>query len=420
MGPRQTQFWLPLKRLGVLFVAVVVAGNIVFHALRPAAADFAPGSDELSDTYARRKKRLERQIHRTMELFFGAPAGAPAKEKVGTAPAAEGSTPVVCLITAAETAPPPPIAAPAHAPAPGPRALGYIEPEPLPFSWPAPLTPPAPRMSGLPTSIELADALTVRPEWVTDLYRRTSSDPVADFGDAVLKAPELLFDGVFTVARGMSSRPATRSWDDGDGSSITSRIFDVQIGARTERIWSEFMRQWTEREVKYLGNFGDSRADTLGFENRTEDAPQHELLLDQRKVFWDALRRTYLSRYKIQADERIRDEAWYIDRWSGADYAMLPPLLGAYVFYRGIEKKFSVGGTRLLLSIEPVSEWYRPQKHDLPAAVALEWTMKDLPLGVIVSAGLHDGRYGLDFVGVGTSLGAARRALVMQELGERR
>jgi hypothetical protein len=41
--------------------------------------------------------------------------------------------------------------------------------------------------------------------------------------------------------------------------------------------------------------------------------------------------------------------------------------------------------------------------------------MKDCPLGVIVSAGLHDGRYGMDFVGIGTSLGAARRALVMKQ-----
>jgi hypothetical protein len=132
-------------------------------------------------------------------------------------------------------------------------------------------------------------------------------------------------------------------------------------------------------------------------------------------VFWDALRRTYVSRYKLQADEKIRDEAWYLDRWSGADFVILPPLLGAYVFYRGFDKRFSVAGTKLLLSIEPVSEWYRPRDRDLPAAIALEWTMKDFPLGVIVSAGMHDRRYGMDFVGIGTSLGAVRQALVMQE-----
>ena len=77
------------------------------------------------------------------------------------------------------------------------------------------------------------------------------------------------------------------------------------------------------------------------------------------------------------------------------------------------------GGTTALdnvsLSIEPVSEWYRGNKRDLPAMVAVDWSMKHWPIGVIVSAGLHDGRYGLDFVGIGTSMGAVRRALTMQE-----
>jgi hypothetical protein len=37
--------------------------------------------------------------------------------------------------------------------------------------------------------------------------------------------------------------------------------------------------------------------------------------------------------------------------------------------------------------------------------------MKDWPLGVVISAGLHDGKYGLDFVGIGTSIGTVRQAL---------
>jgi hypothetical protein len=41
----------------------------------------------------------------------------------------------------------------------------------------------------------------------------------------------------------------------------------------------------------------------------------------------------------------------------------------------------------------------------------MEWSMKGWPLGVIVSAGLHDGRYGLDFIGVGTSIGTVRQLL---------
>src|SRR5213078_1243436 len=120
---------------------------------------------------------------------------------------------------------------------------------------------------------------------------------------------ELLFDGFFTCTSGRSRAPV-RQWDDDSQRSITAQILDVQIGPRQERIWSEFMRQFTDREVKYLSNFGDSRADTWGFEDRTEDANHYELMLDQRKILWDALRRTYVSRYKVQADERIREDAW--------------------------------------------------------------------------------------------------------------
>jgi hypothetical protein len=137
-------------------------------------------------------------------------------------------------------------------------------------------------------------------------------------------------------------------------------------------------------------------------------------------VFWDALRRTYLSRYKIQAEEKIKDDAWYFDRWSGADFVVLPPLLGAYVYYRGLDKKFTVMGTRLTLSVEPVSEWVR-RNRDVSAAASVEWSMKEWPVGVIVSAGLHDGKYGLDFVGIGTSIGAVRQVLEEESrLSERR
>src|SRR5262249_12533426 len=162
-----------------------------------------------------------------------------------------------------------------------------------------------------------------------------------------------------------------------------------------------FLRQLGDRERKYFSTFGDSRANSFGFQNGTEDADLHELALDQRKVFWDALRRTYLSRYKLQAAEKIKEDAWYFDRWSGGDFAVLPPLLGAYLYYRGLDKKFSVAGSQLTVSVEPFSEWVRGNR-DVSAAASMEWKMKDWPLGVIVSVGLHDGKYGLDFVGIGT------------------
>jgi hypothetical protein len=431
MGPQRKRFWLPLTRLGAFFVAVVVMGNVVLHAFRPVAADLTSTPDQSVDYFAKKKKRLERQFYRTMEKFLGAPVAVPVKDKVSeqsttvqpvalaapatlppveTPPAARPADPLPPTATASLT-PPPPLWRPAR--------LGFVDPEVPPFVWPEPLPPPGSRGLDVPPSISLLEESLFRADLVGDLYRRSASDPVADVGDAMLRLPEMLLDGIFTCASGMGTRSDIRQWDDDNQRSVTAQILDVHIGPRKERIWAEFMRQFTDREVKYLSNFGDSRADTWGFEDRTQDANHYELMLDQRKVLWDALRRTYVSRYKVQADERIREDAWYLDRWSGADYLILPPLLGGYIFYRGLEKRFSISGTKLLLAIEPVSEWYRPGKHDRAAAIALEWTMKDCPLGVIVSAGLHDGRYAMDFIGIGTSLGAVKRALVMQQ-GERR
>lgn len=419
MGPRRRQFWLPLTRLGAFFVAVVVAGNTVLYAFRPTVSEVPSSPDDSEDYYARKRRRIERQILRTMEMFLG-PSVAPPKVKVGAAPPSSPIRSELSVIPAVESGPAPlPIAAPAPrtAPLPRPEGLSYLEPAPLPFTWPEPLPSPGLEPSAeLSGTLALSEAKTFRMELVQEFYRRGAANPAADVGDAILRGPELLLDEVFTFANGMSPRPETRSWDDDTQGSMMSRILAVQVGPRNERIGSEFMNQFMDREMKYVANFGESRADTFQFQEGTQPADYRELMMDQRKVFWDALRRTYLSRYKVQADERVRDEAWYVDRWSGADFVVLPPLLGAYVFYRGLEKKFTIGSSRLLLSIEPVSQWYRSTKHDLPAAAAFEWTMKGCPLGVIVSAGLHEGHYGLDFVGIGTSLGAARRALVMQEM----
>jgi hypothetical protein len=443
MGPRQNKIWLPLTRLGAFFVAVVVTGNVVLHTFRPETADTTESPDRSVDYYTRKKKRLERQFQKTMERFLGAPAATPPVEKVGLIPV-DPTPPVLCVVpsivpqpvTTVPMTPAPapstetasaatvlvdaPTTRPSAEPAPKSAVLAFLSPEPAAFIWPEPLPANPPRAIDLPLSLSMMEETAFRAELVADVYRRCAPDPVADVGDAILKGPELVLDGIFRCTSGMGNRVATRNWDDDDRRSIMAQILDVQVGARKERIWSEFMTQLTQRELKYLANFGESRANTAGFEDRTQDADHYELLLDQRKVLWDALRRTYLARYKVQAEEKIKDDAWYIDRWSGLDFALLPPLMAGYIYYRGLEKRFTIVGTKLSVSIEPLSEWVF-KKHDLAAAAAFEWKMKDWPLGVIVSVGLYEGRYGLDFVGIGTSIGAVRRAIVMQQgEGERR
>jgi hypothetical protein len=96
------------------------------------------------------------------------------------------------------------------------------------------------------------------------------------------------------------------------------------------------------------------------------------------------------------------------------DFAVLPPLLAGYVYIRGLEKRFSVSGTSLRVTLEPVSKWI-DRGDDLAAGAAVEWApTKSFPVSVIVSAGLYDGNAEVDFIGIGTSLGMARRALALQ------
>jgi len=297
--------------------------------------------------------------------------------------------------------------------APSTAPLGYLEPEPAPFVWPAPLKGFVATDAILPKSMGFVEWPAFRAELVTNLYRRCGRDPVADVVDALLIWPEMVFDELSSCMSGPSGHVPIRTWEDEENRSVTSRLMDVQFARRDQRIFAVFFQQWTEREQKYLGAFDDSRANTNGFQNRTEGADLRELGLDQRKVLLDTLRRTYLARYKMQSEEHIPEEAWACDRWSGLDFMVLPPLIGGLLYYRGLNKKLSMGETALRISFEPISELVH-RKRDRSVAAALEWTIKGFPVGIIVSAGLHDHRYGMDFAGIGTSIGAARSAVELQ------
>src|SRR4029077_13611336 len=110
---------------------------------------------------------------------------------------------------------------------------------------------------------------------------------------------------------------------------------------------------------------------------------------------------------------------WECRRWNGFDVAVLPPLIGGLLYFRGINKRIPLGETMLRISFEPASEFIH-RKHDRSVMAALEWTEKGFPVGVIVCAGVHDGPDGVDFVGIGTSMGADRRAVENQYADGRR
>ncbi len=401
MGPEKRRFWLPLARLAAFFMTFVISINIALHILRPPAVSVPLQSQESDELSVRKQKRLERRITRALGWLRDAPPSVTPTWDEETS--AQGS----CLDPILKGMP-----EPGGLPPPGPEMKSFRSPvfESSPFVWPE--APELIRRSEAlePKALGFADWPEFRAGLVSDLYRRCDSDPTADVGDTVLLGPELIVDEFLSCIGSLSGRPFLRSSEDEENRSVTARMLDVQLDPRKQRLFTVFLQQWTEREMKYLSAFEDSRVNTFGFEIRTEGADLEELTLDQRKVLWDALRRTYLARYILHSEEQIRDGAWYIDRWTAVDFAVIPPFIGAYVYYRGVERKISMGQMGLRLSLEPLSE-ILPRKHDRPAAAALEWTLKGFPVGIIVSTGLYNGHFELDFAGVGTSIGAARGAV---------
>jgi hypothetical protein len=65
------------------------------------------------------------------------------------------------------------------------------------------------------------------------------------------------------------------------------------------------------------------------------------------------------------------------------------------------------------IGVEPLSDWVE-ESDDLVGALTFEWRVKGWPLGLIVAAGLEDGKPRLDFVGIGTGTSAAMRAVSLQ------
>ena len=163
------------------------------------------------------------------------------------------------------------------------------------------------------------------------------------------------------------------------------------------------------REQRYFAKFEETTV--------IDSEDRDELIDDQRKMIWEVLRRTYQARYRLRAENTMQEDAFDIAGWRGIDLIVVPPLLAGYAMYHGVDKKFSFAGTRLRLSVEPFSKW---RDDDVPAGLGIEWGPEGWPVALIVTAGLDDGNFQSDFIGIGTSIGMVRRALALQEVEDHR
>lgn len=405
MGPARNRYWLPLGRLSAFFVAVVVVGNLVLHLVSPPPAASAQVQGR-GDYFSRKKKKIERHLkafERLLEGGFALPipeAPKPAEPKRGAERPADpepflpGESGALRL--------------------PDPVAIASVEPEPPALLWPAAPPPASPREIDLPRSINEFHFTTAGPELVAEWQSLGSMGVVGDAADSLLRGPEAILDGILSLGSALFPRSGDYVWGEDEGEGITARILDLTVEARQGRIVTELVGRWMEREQRFFASFGESYLNTFDFEDGNSEMDLDDLMDEQRKILWDTVRKTYLSKYKFKAEERIRDDAFYFPEWRGVDFLVLPPLMAAYLYHRGLDKKISMGPTYVQITLEPLSKWL-DSDEDLLAGLSVEWGVKGFPVGVIASAGLYDGAVELDFVGVGTSVGMVRKLLALRQ-----
>lgn len=217
--------------------------------------------------------------------------------------------------------------------------------------------------------------------------------------DGVLGIPEKMLDGL------ADSLAVLRPEEDG---SVWARILTFQTAAPRPGLFSLFFETAMDREQRFFSGIAEEDLDTA--EGASD---QRYLRQKQRKIVWEAVRRTYTEKYKLNAEDRLRDEAFSIHRWSEMDFVVLPPLLAGYLYYRGIDKRFSAGSAWLDVSVEAVHDILHDEESR--GALSVMWVPKTFPVGLIVSVGFDEGDTALDFIGIGTGIDIVQSALARRE-----
>ena len=237
--------------------------------------------------------------------------------------------------------------------------------------------------------------------------------------DEIVSAPNFLLDATASVLAPIPDRHehfSIRAWEEGP---ILSRVFAQSLKEPGERPFGDMVSQFVLREQKYFAKFQDSYLSTVGVEDGQEDINVEGLMADQHKVMFDAMRKFYFGRLGSKMDDRLRDESLDVGNWEAIDFVVAPTILAGFLYVRGWEKRFTAAGLTWsfqLESIRRILERRTGSHNDLVSAASLEIGFGDFPVKAIVSAGIQDGDFLMDFIGIGTSLGKAKQ-VVAHELG---
>jgi hypothetical protein len=253
-------------------------------------------------------------------------------------------------------------------------------------------------------------------ELLPELMRRSRDPWWVDAGNGLFTIPEAVFDVAVDFGRAcFPSAPSVSLKRDSEGPLIP-RLFALQLGGDLEAPFADALTRWVAREQEYFAGFHDNPAFTFLVEEGLAEPDHDDLIEGQRRIALDALRKTYLGKYVVRLEERVRDEAYRFNQWSGVDFLLGPPVIAAYTYIRGFERRVKVGDFRLRMHLEPlrrIADARGDDEDDLVGALGFELGFGEFPIKAIVSFGYHNGHAEMDFVGIGTSLGEARKAVRM-------
>lgn len=228
--------------------------------------------------------------------------------------------------------------------------------------------------------------------------------------------PDLVLDPLIALLRAPSTGTFAASEPRSGG--LSRNIFEVDIDfTERSRSLDSFMGNLIRQEMKFFSKFQGSYLNTIEYEEGFDDLSRGALGHEQGRVVFQALKRTFLSRYRIShMSDRLRDDGFNFEQWRSWDFIVLPPALAGYTYLYGFEKKLSVSDVRFRFRMDSLHRFGRfdEDHRDLHSGAALLIETPWQPINVIVSCGLYDSKLEMDFVGIGTDFEIVRKCLMMQ------
>lgn len=202
-----------------------------------------------------------------------------------------------------------------------------------------------------------------------------------------------------------------------DDPSLTDSFLSiVERPARQDGSMGIFLTHLFRLEAKFLQRFQGSYLNPVSVELGYDDYDENDILNEQFKVVFDATVRTLIERSGFESmTRRVNQEGFDVWKYRGKDYYILPPVIAALLYYRGLDYRMKVGKTKMRLQVAPAFEVMDSlsDRDHLIGAVGLEVQSPIKGVKILTFAGLREGRMELDFIGIGTDLEIARKALVI-------